>query len=256
MSTPGCGAGPHALTHTPMVAAYSPDLRERIVQFYYRGRTMREVADVFNVSLGFVHHVVNLYRTHGQATDPYPQPRCGHRRTLTFEHENYIRDLVEVKPSIYLDKIQEKLATEHGVDISLATISRTFTRMRYSKKSLSRRAKERNEELRILWELEIAELNDPDFFVFVDESAVDNRTAQRSSGWSPVGSRSVSRCAFFRGKRHSILPALSSDGIIALDIFEGSVNKERFLRFLREQVVRLSCGSYPSGADFWHRLPS
>ncbi|KAG2742536.1 hypothetical protein P692DRAFT_201679263, partial [Suillus brevipes Sb2] len=39
--------------------------------------------------------------------------------------------------------------------------------------------------------------------------------------------------------RHSILPALSSDGIIAMDIFVGSVNKERFLDFLREQLLPL-----------------
>ena len=204
---------------------------------------MREVADVFKVSVGFVHHVVDLHRKYGQVTDPHVQPRRG-RRILTFEHENYIRALVEVKPSIYLDEIQEKLATEHGIHISLATISRTLARMQYSKKSLSRRAAERNEDLRNLWELEMAELDDPDFFVFIDESAVDNRTVRRSSGWSPVGGRSVSRCAFFRGKRHSILPALSSDGIIALDIFEGSVNKERFLQFLREQVVRPSSSRY------------
>ena len=108
------------------------------------------------------------------------------------------------------------------------------------KKSLSRRAAERNEELRTLWELEVAELDNPDLFVFVDKSAVDNRTVQCSSRWSLVGGCSTSHCAFFRGKRYPILPALSADGIIALDIFEGLVNKERFLQFLQEQVVRSS----------------
>jgi hypothetical protein len=34
-----------------------------------------------------------------------------------------------------------------------------------------------------------------------------------------------------------VLPALSIDGIIALDIFEGTMNKEKFIEFLREQVV-------------------
>lgn len=226
-----------------MVAAYSPDLRGRIVQYYHQGETMRTVADTFNVSVGFVHHVVDLHRKYGQITDPYAQPRRGHR-ILTLADEDYIRTLVEARPSIYLDEIQEELLTERGAGASLATISRTLTRMQCSKKSLSRRAAERNEELRTLWELEVAELDDPDFFVFVDESAVDNRTVRRSSGWSFVGGRSISRCAFFRGKRHSILPALSSNGIIALDIFEGSVNKERFLQFLREQVVRSSLATF------------
>jgi hypothetical protein len=34
-----------------------------------------------------------------------------------------------------------------------------------------------------------------------------------------------------------VLPALSIDSIIALDIFEGTVNKEKFIEFHREQVV-------------------
>ena len=213
---------------------------------------MREVADVFNVSAGFVHHVVDLHRKYGQVTDPYAQPRRGHR-VLTFADEDYIRALIEARPSIYLDEIREALFTERGVYVSLPTISRTLARMQCSKKSLSRRAAERNERLRILWELEISELDDPNLFVFIDESAVDNRTVQRPSGWSVVGGRSTSRCTFLRGKRHSILPALSSDGIIALDIFEGSVNKERFLQFLREEVVRSSSGLHLQCVDTCYR---
>ncbi|KAF9538412.1 hypothetical protein CPC08DRAFT_612093, partial [Agrocybe pediades] len=37
--------------------------------------------------------------------------------------------------------------------------------------------------------------------------------------------------------RYSVLPALTSEGMIALDIFEGSVNKERFIQFITEQVA-------------------
>jgi hypothetical protein len=43
---------------------------------------------------------------------------------------------------------------------------------------------------------------------------------------------------FLRGQRYSILPALMIDGIIALDIFEGLVTKEKFLSFLRTHLVR------------------
>ncbi|KJA12884.1 hypothetical protein HYPSUDRAFT_152196, partial [Hypholoma sublateritium FD-334 SS-4] len=38
-------------------------------------------------------------------------------------------------------------------------------------------------------------------------------------------------------QRYSVLPALTSEGIIAFDIFEGSVNKERFIQFINEQVA-------------------
>ncbi|KAF9779668.1 Homeodomain-like protein, partial [Thelephora terrestris] len=94
-----------------MVAAHSSDLRERIVRCYHQGETMRAVADTFNVSVGFVHHIVDLHRKHGQVTDPYAEPRRGHR-ILTAEDEDYIRALIETRPSLYLDEIQEGLFAE------------------------------------------------------------------------------------------------------------------------------------------------
>jgi arginine repressor len=91
------------------------------------------------------------------------------------QNEDYIHTLIKARPSIYLDEIQEELLAKHGVHASLTTISQTLTQMRCSKKSLSQRAMECNEELRTLWELEVAELDDSNLFVFIDESAVDNR---------------------------------------------------------------------------------
>jgi len=216
-----------------MVSAYSRDLKERIVYSYFQGETMRTVTETFKVSLGFVHRVVDLYRRYGQVTDLDATPRRGHR-TLTTTDEECILSLTRAQPSIYLDEIQQELESGCGVFVSIATISRTLARMQILKKSLLCRAAERNEELRTLWEIELAQLDDPDLFIFIDESAVDNKTVQRSQGWSAVGGRSASQCTFLRGKCHSILPALSSDGIIALEIIEGSVNKERFLQFLRD----------------------
>jgi hypothetical protein len=51
------------------------------------------------------------------------------------------------------------------------------------------------------------------------------------------------RATFIRGQRYSILSALTADGFIALDIFEGSVNKDRFIKFLNEELVRSKCQS-------------
>jgi hypothetical protein len=39
------------------------------------------------------------------------------------------------------------------------------------------------------------------------------------------------------GKRFSILPIITLDGIITHDIIEGSVTTEKFVDFLRELVV-------------------
>ena len=85
----------------------------------------------------------------------------------------------------------------------------------------------------------MAEYTDPDVFIALDESAVDSKTMQRTHGWSPVGIQCVQRMSFLRGVRYSILPALTTDGIIALEIVEGSITKEQFLSFLENQIVSL-----------------
>lgn len=83
----------------------------------------------------------------------------------------------------------------------------------------------------------MAQYNDPDLFHFLDESAVNNLTTQRFAGWSLRGTPCVRRAIFIRRARYSMLPALTIDGIVALDIFEGAVNREIFVRFLPEQIV-------------------
>jgi hypothetical protein len=47
----------------------------------------------------------------------------------------------------------------------------------------------------------------------------------------------VKKTVFVRGKRYTILPALSLDGIIGLDIMEGSYDKQKFKDFIMDKVV-------------------
>ncbi|KAF9642561.1 hypothetical protein BDM02DRAFT_3124450 [Thelephora ganbajun] len=51
---------------------FSEDLRVRVANCYSQGDvTMREVAEIFNVSLGFVRNMVTCYRRFGQATNSH-----------------------------------------------------------------------------------------------------------------------------------------------------------------------------------------
>jgi hypothetical protein len=104
--------------------------------------------------------------------------------------------------------------------------------LQLTRKKLSKEAWERDDQLRTIWEAEMAQYVDPEVFIALDESAVDNRTTQRTHGRSLAGTPCVQRAAFIRGTRYSVLPALTTEGIVALDIFEGSVTKDIFLGFL------------------------
>ena len=71
----------------------------------------------------------------------------------------------------------------------------------------------------------------------MDESAKDERTLTRRYGYSLMNTRAVKKNVFVRGKRYAILPAMSLDGIIALDVMEGSCDKKKFEKFIISQVV-------------------
>jgi hypothetical protein len=139
-------------------------------------------------------------------------------------------------PALYLDELQEQLFFARNNDVSLATLSRTIRRLAMTHKCISKTAAERNELLRATWQAAYGDIP-AEYFVWLDESSVDDKTNQRTRGWAELGRACVRRATFIRGQRYSVLPALTSDGIVALDIFEGSVNKERFIQFLTDELV-------------------
>ena len=200
-------------------------------------KSVPEIATLAQCSEATVWRILAYWRDHNVVKNPFAQSR-GRPRVLDEGDYRYIQGLIDARPKIYLDELQEELEVYRGVSISIATISRTLHRLALSCKKVSPAALERNELLRATW---IAAYGDipREYFMWLDESSVDDLTNQRQYGWALLGRACVSRDTFIRGQRYSILPALTCDGIVALDIFEGSVNKERFIRFLREQIVGL-----------------
>ncbi|CAG8736501.1 2049_t:CDS:2, partial [Racocetra fulgida] len=72
--------------------------------------------------------------------------------------------------------------------------------------------------------------------IFLDEASKDERSLSRKYRYSFRNTRAVQKTVFIRGKRFILLPALSLDGIIAVDIIEGTCTKERFKQFIINQV--------------------
>jgi hypothetical protein len=142
-----------------------------------------------------------------------------------------MRSILQANPALYLDEPQENLLSVRDVKVSIATISRALRGMALTHKEQAKKAAERNEMLRARWRAEYGDIP-AEYFVWLDESSVDDKTNQRNGGWAPLGRPCVHRATFIRGQRYSVLPVFPCDGIISLDIFEGSVNKERFIQFL------------------------
>jgi hypothetical protein len=105
-------------------------------------------------------------------------------------------------------------------------------------------AAERDELLHATWQAAYGDIL-ADYFVWLDELSINDCTNQHTRGWALCGQACVHCATFISGQCYSICPALSSDGIIALDIFEGSVNKGKFIQFIEKELVSM-CPCYNS----------
>lgn len=85
----------------------------------------------------------------------------------------------------------------------------------------------------------IGERYRPEQLIFMDESAKDERSLSRGYGYSEMNTRARKKLIFVRGKRYTICPALSLQGIIAVDLMEGSCTKTRFKEFVITKVVSI-----------------
>jgi len=71
----------------------------------------------------------------------------------------------------------------------------------------------------------------------LDESSKDGKTLIRRYGWAPSGEDAVLRVSLDRGVRYSILPALTTDGYIAVRVVEGSIDGEEFFDFIVNDLL-------------------
>jgi len=102
---------------------------------------------------------------------------------------------------------------------------------------LQKAALERNELVRAHYLATIGDHYTRNQLIFLDESAKDERSLSRLYGYSPRNTPAQKKVVFVRGKRYTILPALTMEGFVAVDIFEGSCDKKKFVDFVLGQVV-------------------
>ena len=76
-----------------------------------------------------------------------------------------------------------------------------------------------------------------DMFVWVDETGSDARDHIRRFGYALRGVTPTSHRLLARGKRVNAVAALSSTGVVALDIVTGTVSGHEFFDFLRGTLI-------------------
>ena len=214
---------------------------ERLSCMIQSGRfTLKQMAIASDCSIPAVAKVRDNWRQFGTARSPHA--RGAQPLSITQPMRSAMKELLSKSPYYYLEEIQGFLLSEFGVLVSPSTISRTMSRIHWSKKIMRQKAKERNPDLRDFYMYKISRFHSWQL-VFVDESGCDKRTGLRRTGWSPRGVTPIQVEPFRRGKRYQILPAYSQDGVVLARVFQGSTDTGVFEAFL-EHLLPL-CGRWP-----------
>ena len=80
--------------------------------------------------------------------------------------------------------------------------------------------------------------------LFLDESAVNERTLDRRKGWAPRGVTPVQILPFKRSERWSLLLYYGIRGFTCYDLIHGSYTTETYNAFIIDQVLPC-CNAFP-----------
>lgn len=101
-----------------MAKPYSNDLRRKFLQSYDRGKaSLRELAEQYGVSLGWAKKISARRNRTGQV-DFVPYHR-GRKSRVTEEVQQWLRMRVREQPDLTLAELQQELAGEQKVQLSV-----------------------------------------------------------------------------------------------------------------------------------------
>lgn len=214
----------------------SPDIQWAVVRLSQL-LTVEKIAMCLQLSTRTVRRIISHFHTHGviphqSENKDLAERECVRNRHLRDVDVEFLLGTIQKAPDLYLDELQEMLAQSCGVEVSCATVWRTLQRAGFTMKKITRVAAERSSQKRLEYLARIGQY-DASQLVFVDESSVDRRTTYRGHAWSIRGTKAQRKAFFVRGRRFSVLPALSlDDGIIHCEVVEGSFCTETFTQFI------------------------
>jgi transposase len=169
----------------------SHNLKDRIPILFHQGYAIKDICDILGIRKSAAYQALQYFRDFGRSTNPYTQ-QAGCPRSLDPTDNDYIKAILDNKHCLYLDEIQDKLAVQQGVHISLPTLCRTLRRFLLTNKRILARALERNDIHRSAFMNKIADdVPDANMLMFINEAAKNERTSGRMNGWALVGHRCV-----------------------------------------------------------------
>ena len=139
-------------------------------------------------------------------------------------------------PVMYLDEIQWTMYRLTGKFASTSVMYRELLRANITHKKVMRLHAGRNTLDRAKFMRLVSEHDFRDF-VWFDETGSQQRHQQRMFGWGRRGERARAHLPRFSGKRYSLAASMSHQGPGPTTLVQGSVNRERFLRYMHTTLL-------------------
>ena len=159
-----------------------------------------------------------------------PQKLLGDFGQLTLLH------IILSNPGIYLSEIKDQLTHLVGVEVSVSTICGTLKFMGCSWQAMCCVALQRSDQLRANFMAQIS-VYDPTMLIWLDETGCDRRHMIRKYGYTIRGIPICDQHLLLRGKRYNAIPVLSLEGIHDVYLAEGSMNGDRFVQFVKDDLI-------------------
>ena len=194
-----------------------------------------KIAQNLSIAASTANRIYHLFEQTG-GIDPVERPERHEIRAVNMHTELHIIGYVMENPSVYLNEVCYNIQDITGEAISPSTVCRLLKRYGVSRKKIRQIALQRCNSLRGTF-MAHTFLYRREFFVWIDETGSASRDAIRKYGYSLRGTRPEYHRLLTRGKRINAIAAMSSTGIIALDLTTDTVNGDKFFDFLRASLI-------------------
>ena len=149
----------------------SVDLKAWIPILHARGLGVQKICRLLGIKKTLVYKTLDFYRSFGTIENPSCNT-CAHNQALSPANIEFLINLLQPKPTIYLDEIQDELLCHQGCCISIPTLFCTLQRLNFSRKRVSAPALEKNKTRHAIFMNHVAKiaLADPNILMFGDKA--------------------------------------------------------------------------------------
>ena len=217
-------------------APYSSDLRWRIVwQRIARDLGYQQIARNLNISVGTACNIFKLFEATGEV-EPKKRSRYEHKLDSHHESSTVTIGLVLYFPTMQLSELVEKVREMSGTAVSVSTMCRLLAKHGLTRKKVQQVALQRSIELRSGFMANIFTFT-KEMFVFLDETGSKLKDMVRTYGYALRGERAISNRLQLQGQNITSIAAISTEGLVALEIHNNAVDGETFLDFIRGTLI-------------------